>query len=44
MKSALNAISAELEAIRATGELSKETEAKLAAALESFTKDFLKGK
>ncbi len=33
-----------LEAIRTTGELSKETEAKLAAALESFTKDFLKGK
>ena len=33
-----------LEAIRTTGELSKETEAKLAAALEAYTKDFLKAK
>ncbi len=33
-----------LEAIRTTGELSKETEAKLCAALESFTADFLKGR
>lgn len=33
-----------LEAIRTTGELSKETEAKLKAALEAYTKDFLKNK
>ena len=33
-----------LEAIRTTGELSKETEQKLAAALEAYTKDFLKAK
>ncbi|MBR6569634.1 MAG: F0F1 ATP synthase subunit alpha, partial [Clostridia bacterium] len=33
-----------LETIRATGELGKETEAKLSAALESFTADFLKGR
>ena len=33
-----------LEAIRTTGELSKETEAKLKAALEAYTKDFLKTK
>ena len=33
-----------LEAIRTTGELSKDTEAKLKAALESYTKDFLKTK
>ena len=33
-----------LEAIRTTGELSKETEAKLKAALEAYTKDFLKAK
>ena len=33
-----------LDAIRTTGELSKETEAKLKAALEAYTTDFLKGK
>ena len=33
-----------LEAIRTTGELSKETEAKLKAALEAYTKDFLKAR
>ncbi|MBQ7824808.1 MAG: F0F1 ATP synthase subunit alpha, partial [Clostridia bacterium] len=33
-----------LEAIRTTGELSKETEAGLKAALEAYTKDFLKTK
>ena len=33
-----------LETIRTTGELSKDTEAKLKAALESYTKDFLKTK
>ena len=33
-----------LEAIRETGELSKETEAKLKAALEAYTVDFLKTK
>ena len=33
-----------LDAIRTTGELSKETEAKFKAALEAYTTDFLKGK
>ncbi len=33
-----------LEAIRTTGQLSEETENKLKAALEAFTKDFLKSK
>jgi F-type H+-transporting ATPase subunit alpha len=33
-----------LEAIRTTGQLSAETESALKAALESFTRDFLKSK
>ncbi len=33
-----------LEAIRTTGELSKDTEAQLKAALEAYTKDFIKAK
>ena len=33
-----------LDAIRTTGQLSAETEASLKAALESFTRDFLKSK
>ena len=33
-----------LEAIRTTGDLSKETEEALRAALEAYTKDFLKSK
>ena len=33
-----------LDAIRTTGELSKDTEAQLKAALEAYTKDFLKTK
>ena len=33
-----------LDAIRKTGELSKETEAELKAALEAYTKDFIKAK
>ena len=33
-----------LEPIRTTGELSKETEAKLKSALEAYTSDFLKAK
>ena len=33
-----------LEAIRTTGELSRDTEAQLKAALEAYTKDFIKAK
>lgn len=33
-----------LEAIRTTGDLSKETEEALRAALDAYTKDFLKSK
>ena len=33
-----------LDAIRSTGDLSKETEALLKQALEAYTRDFLKAK
>ena len=33
-----------LDAIRTTGQLSKETEEALKAALDAYTRDFLKGK